>query len=131
MPPSPQCLNAGIPIFSGATPAPELAIDRSVATAIDELRLAPTLTGSATLRAPFQAWTAGMRHGKDLLSFYANRMRPVNFWDMSARLRTLLGVRPRGTVDSPPLLYVNSGGAVLLRPHPNGTLDLVLLCPAG
>src|SRR5205814_7110144 len=42
VPPSPQCLNAGIPIFSGATPAPQLAIDRRVATAIDELRLAPT-----------------------------------------------------------------------------------------
>jgi len=131
VPPTSRCLDAGIPIFPGSTPAPELAVDQNVATAINELHVAPRLTGSAILRAPFGTWTAGMQQGKDLLSFYANRMRPVNFWDMSVGLRNAIGVRPRGTVDSPPLLYVNASGAVLLRPHDDGSLDLVVLCPSG
>ncbi len=135
-PPSPPpastpCLQAGIPVFAGATPAGPSELDQSVVHAINALTVGPHLDAAGTLRAPFQDWTSGMQRGKDLLSFYAKRMRPVNFWDMTARLRNLIGVRPRGTVDSPPLLYVNPSGAVLLRPHPNGTLDLVLLCPAG
>jgi hypothetical protein len=131
VPPTSPCLDAGIPIFPGSTPSPELAVDQNVATAINELHVAPWLNGSAILRAPFGIWTAGMQQGKDLLSFYENRMRPVNFWDMTTRLRNAIGVRPRGTVDSPPLLYVSHRGAVLLRPHDDGSLDLVVLCPSG
>ncbi|MDP9341475.1 MAG: hypothetical protein M3Q23_05055 [Actinomycetota bacterium] len=130
VPSSPRCLDAGIPIFPGAAPAPALAVDRSVARAITDLHLTPGLSGSAIFQAPFGTWTAGMQQGRDLLSLYADRMRPVNFWDMSVRLRNAIGVRPRGPVDSPPLLYVSPSGAVLLRPHPSGALDLILLCPA-
>jgi hypothetical protein len=120
---------AGVPIFPGATLMGRSVVDPAVVGAINALHVTPELEAGPTLRAPFQAWTAGMQHGKDLLSFYARRMRTVNFWDMTRRLRTLIGVRPGGTVDSPPLLYASPNGAVLLRPHPHGTLDLVLLCP--
>jgi hypothetical protein len=128
-PPPGPCLDGSIPIFPGATPTGQAALDRSVVNAINALGLAPRLRAGVMLRAPVGTWTAGMQHGKDLLSFYARRMRPVDFWDMTRRLRRLIGVRPGGTVDSPPLLYASSDGAVLLRPHPDGTLDLVLLCP--
>jgi hypothetical protein len=120
----------GVPVYPGATRAFGLAIDQSVVEAINALGLTPRLQAGPTPSAPFSTWTAGIRHGRDLLSYYARRMRRVSFWEMTARLRTLIGVRTRGTVDSPPLLYVSPSGAVLLRPHPNGTLDLVVLCPA-
>ncbi len=126
----PTCLNAGIPVFAAASPTGQIGFEPSIVHAINALGLAPRVNAAATLRLPFSSWTAGMQRGRDLLSFYAKRMRPVNFWDMTARLRTLIGVRPRGTVDSPPLLYVNHGGAVLLRPHDDGSLDIVVMCPS-
>ena len=125
------CLKAGIPVFPGATPTFPTGFDPTTVHAINALGVAPKLDAAATLRLPFRTWTAGMQHRKDLLSFYAKRMQPVNFWDMSTRLRTAIGVRPRGTVDSPPLLYVNPSGAVLLRPHDDGSLDVIVMCPAG
>jgi hypothetical protein len=130
VPPSSDCLHNGIPLFPRSTPAPELAVDQNVAAAINRLHVAPTLTGAAILQAPFQTWAAGMQHGRDLLSFYAKRMHTVNFWDMNVGLRNAIGVRPRGTVDSPPLLYVNHRGAVLLRPHDDGSLDIIVMCPS-
>jgi hypothetical protein len=124
------CLEAGIPVFAAASPTGQVGFEPSIVHAINAPGLAPRVNAAATLRLPFASWTAGMQRGTDLLSFYAKRMRPVDFWEMTTRLRTAIGVRPRGTVDSPPLLYVNNRGAVLLRPHDDGSLGVVVLCPA-
>lgn len=97
-------------------------------TAIDDLGLTPNLTPGGILTAPFTVWTSGMRNGHDLFGFYGRRMQPVQFWDMTPRLRNLIGVRPRGTVDSPPLLYVDENGFVLVHVRPQGDLQLTLFC---
>ena len=78
--------------------------------------------------APFSVWTSGMKQGQDLFGFYGRRMQAVQFWDMTARLRNLIGVRPSGPVDSPLLLYVNDSGFALVHVEQNGELQLTLFC---
>jgi hypothetical protein len=123
------CVDAGLPAFPGAIAGPGGAFPRELHDAIQALPLMPDLGVTQRLLIPKSAWLVGNAHGRDPFAFYARRMRPVNFWDMPASLRTMLGLRPRGTVDSSPLLYRSRAGAVLVRPLRSGGLIAVLLCP--
>jgi hypothetical protein len=63
-----------------------------------------------------------------VFGFYSTRMRPIGFAAMSESVRREIGVRPTGTVDSPPLLYVNRTGAALVQGSDSGVVRLTLFC---
>jgi len=63
-----------------------------------------------------------------VFGFYSARMRPIGFAAMSESVRREIGVRPTGTVDSPPLLYVNRTGAALIQGSNSGVVRLTLFC---
>jgi hypothetical protein len=54
-------------------------------------------------------------------------MAPVWFEEMPGSLRLLLGLPRRGDVDSPPLLFLGEGSAVLIRIDAEADASLLLM----
>jgi hypothetical protein len=63
-----------------------------------------------------------------VFGFYSARMRGIGFAAMSSSTRRVIGVRPTGSVDSPPLLYANRTGAALVQGSRSGVVHLTLFC---
>lgn len=124
------CASLGVPVFRGAEPGrlPSNAAD--LHTAVNDLGLLPPLTEAGAWQVDAETWLAPPGHGRVIFDWYARRMEPVDFRDLGTGLRKLLGVRPRGPVDSPPMLYVNDRGAVLVLVDPRANATLLLMgCP--
>jgi hypothetical protein len=124
------CSSLGLPVFRGAEPGrlPTHAAD--LATAVNNLGLLPQLTETGAWRVDAETWLAPPGRGRVIFDWYEQRMEPVDFRDLGTELRKLLGVRPRGSVDSPPMLYVDEHGAVLVLVSPRANATLLLMgCP--
>lgn len=116
------CHPVGPPIYPGAEP---IAVPADAAAIMHEVGLlgrTPPLAEAEAWLVPGRRWLAA---GNDIFSFYERRMTPVTFDEMTRSLRELLGLRPTGLIDSPPLLYLRGGVALLIRTAPS--LDATLL----
>ncbi len=118
------CRPVGPPIFPGAGPVAVPSDTTAVMSEVSRLGLTPALGEAEAWLVPAGAW---LGTGRDILAFYERRMTPVTFDDMSRSLRELLGLRPTGSIDSPPLLYVKEGVALLIRMAPNDDATLLVM----
>jgi hypothetical protein len=115
---TPELRNPGpcertVPLFSGRYLMWSRPVSPQLVRALARLDAFPEVTRRQTLRYPGSEWVgSGRRH---IFSFYDRRMAGIDFGRMNPHLRELIGVRPRGEIDSPPLLYVSRKAAVLLQ----------------
>jgi len=102
-----------MPLFSGRSLVWSRPVSPQLVRELARLDAFPEVSQRQTLRYPGSEWVgSGRRH---IFSFYDRRMTGIDFGEMSSHLRDLMGVRPRGEIDSPPLLYVSRSAAVLLQ----------------
>jgi hypothetical protein len=102
-----------VPLFSGRYLVWSRPLSPQLLRGLARLDVFPDVSKRQTLRYPGSEWVgSGRRH---IFSFYDRRMKGIDFGHMSPHLRALIGVRPRGEIDSPPLLYVSRSTAVLLQ----------------
>lgn len=122
---APEATPAAIPIFPGAVSIapPEDAVQ--LLEAVDGEDLTCPVSGVDAVFVSPELWLAPPGPGPSPFAFYERRMRPVAFEEMGREFRALIGLRPAGPVDSPPLLYVSPGGALLIRPSDDGALTLL------
>ena len=97
--------------------------------ALDSVPGMPLVTRMERFSLGHSAWLGDGRV-PDVFRFYGARMHPVGFEEMSPAVRRAIGVRPTGSVDSPPLLYTNRTGAVMVQGLPGGAVRLTLFCGA-
>ena len=110
-----------VPRYPGARPSGGRGDERTILRAVKRLGLTDPLTQTRTFRIPGDAWVGKyLRTPEDVFQFYQRRMREIPVFRMGKGLRSLLGLRPVGEVDSPPLLYVDAGSIVLVRPQESG-----------
>lgn len=102
-----------VPVFAPRGLVWNPAAPMELVRALTRLPEFPAFSDRQTLRYRSDEWIG--EDGEHVFSFYERRMEPIDFWEMPADLRRLIGVRARGEIDSPPLLYVGRRGAVLLQ----------------
>ncbi|MFL5800059.1 MAG: hypothetical protein ACJ77A_19280 [Actinomycetota bacterium] len=101
--------------------------DESLLRALNAIPGVPLVTRMESFSLGRDMWLGGS--GVPMaFRFYAQRMHLVGFAAMPASSRRVIGVRPTGPVDSPPLLYVTRTGAALLQGLRTGEVRLSLLC---
>jgi hypothetical protein len=103
--------------------------DRSLLRAVNAVAGLPVVTRMESFSLGRAMWLGG-RGVPTAFRFYAQRMQPIGFAVMLASSRRVIGVRPTGSVDSPPLLYVNQTGAALMQGLRTGEIRLTLFCGA-
>jgi hypothetical protein len=115
-----------VPLYPLARRVPQRR-DGLLLRAVNGIRAVPVVNGMERFSLGHAAWLGG--DGVPVVfQFYRHRMRPVGFAEMSAGERRGIGVRPVGTVDSPPLLYVQRTGAALVQALRGGRVQLTLFC---
>jgi hypothetical protein len=109
------CGEVAPPVFPGARAARGLGNEAAIQRELNHLGRTTQLTDLATFTMGRAGWLADSQTGLDVFRWYDRRLRAVPIWKMGQTLRALIGMRPRGLVDSPAILYVNSRAAVLIR----------------
>jgi hypothetical protein len=109
------CGRVAPPVFPGARAARGVGNEAAILRQLNGLGRTEPLTDLATFTMGRTGWLADSRTGVDVIRWYDRRLRSIPIWRMGPRLRSLIGMRPRGSVDSPPVLYVTRPGAVLIR----------------
>ena len=105
----------------------EQRMDQRLLQALGAVPGVPPVTKMERFSLGRSAWLGGDGL-PTVFGFYAARMRPIGFAAMSASVRREIGVRPTGSVDSPPLLYVNRTSAALVQGSNSGVVRLTLFC---
>lgn len=114
-------------VFPGAlsTPLPKDA--SAILRHVNDLGPTPPLTKAEAWLVPANLWLGASGPSSDVFGFYERRMAPVLFEEMPGSLRLLLGLPRRGDVDSPPLLFLGEGSAVLIRIDAEADASLLLM----
>jgi hypothetical protein len=109
------CGQVAPPVFPGARPARRLGDEAAIVRQLNGLGRTAPLTDLATFTMGRTGWLADPRTGLDVFRWYERRLRTIPIWEMGPTLRSLIGMRLRGSVDSPPVLYITPRAAVLIR----------------
>jgi hypothetical protein len=129
--PTPELSVCGIsvPLYPGARSGGTVGNESRMLEVLTRLGLTHPLTKVRTFAIPDGDWIGNARTPEDVFQFYQHRMNEVPIFRMGRELRSLIGVRPTGEVDSPPLLYVDESTAVVIRTL--GKSEVGLLVAAG
>ena len=102
--PTPRVSVCGVsvPRYPGARPSGGTGDERTILHGLNRLGLTDPLRRFRTFSIPADAWVGNRRTPEDVFQFYMRRMREVPVFRMGQVLRSLLGLRRFGEVDSPP-----------------------------
>jgi hypothetical protein len=115
-----------VPLYPPALPAAHHR-DPALVRAVNDVRGVPPVTTIESFSLGHSAWLGGGAL-PTVFRFYQLRMHPIGFAVMPANTRRAIGIRPRGPVDSPPLLYTNRAGAALVQGLHSGDVRLTVFC---
>ena len=115
-----------MPLYPGARGGGAIGNESRILDVLNRLRMTEPLTRVRTFTMGGRDWVGNSLTPEDVFRFSLRRMQPVQIWRMGSDLRSILGLRPGGEVDSPPLLYVGDRSAVLVRSLSKGDLGLLV-----
>ena len=114
----PPCATGSPPVYPGAAIIVPTGDEERLTDLVSEL------TGLALRR-----WSSHVvPRWIGITEWYDRRMDSIPPWEMGPDLRRAIGMRVRGVVDAPPVLYHDESGAVLIR-LVKGNIALVVACP--
>jgi hypothetical protein len=115
-----------VPLYPGARRGGAVGAEGRIVAAVTRLGRTDPLSRFRVFTMKGSDWLGNSRTPEDVFQFYLRRMHEVQIWRMGSALRSLLGLRARGEVDSPPLLYLGDRSAVVVRSTSRGGLGLIV-----